>query len=99
MLYSDHGNLLVGLDYVQQNLGLPLQYAKAGAALLAAALVLARKRRWAVACAVVLLFDIALPPLVSRLYVKPNELSLEKPFLERHIEATRAAYGLDRRAT
>jgi uncharacterized protein len=99
LLYSDHGNLLVGLDYVQQHLGLPLQYAKAGAALLAAALVLARKRRWAVACAVVLLFDIALPPLVSGLYVKPNELSLEKPFLERHIEATRAAYGLDRRAT
>ena len=35
---------------------LPLQYVKAGAALLAAALVLARKRRWAVACAVVLVF-------------------------------------------
>jgi hypothetical protein len=98
LLYSDHGNLLVGLDYVQQHVGLPLQYAKTGAALLAAVLVLARKRRWALGCAIVLLFDIALPPLVSSLYVKPNELSLEKPFLERHIEATRAAFGLDRRA-
>jgi uncharacterized membrane protein (UPF0182 family) len=98
LLYTDHGNLLVGLDYVQQHLGLPLQYAKAGAALLAAALVLARKRRWALGCLVVLVFDVALPPLVSGLYVKPNELSLEKPFLERHIEATRAAFGLDRHA-
>ena len=59
LLYTDHGNLLVGLDYVQQHLGLPLQYAKAGAALLAAGLVLARKRRWALGCAVVLVVDLA----------------------------------------
>jgi uncharacterized membrane protein (UPF0182 family) len=94
MLYSDHGNLLVGIDYIQQHIGLPLQYAKAGAAILAALLVLGRKRRWALACAVVLVFDIGLPPLVSSLYVKPNELLLEKPFLQRHIEATRSAFGL-----
>src|SRR5580658_4081707 len=94
LLYSDHGNLLVGIDYIQQNIGIPLQYAKAGAAILAALLVLARKRRWALACAIVLVFDVAIPPLVSSLYVKPNELSLEKPYLERHIEATRSAFGL-----
>ncbi len=34
MLYSDHGELMVGIDYVQQNVGLPLQTAKAVAALL-----------------------------------------------------------------
>jgi len=28
-----HGNLMVGVDYVQQNLGLPLQTAKAGFAI------------------------------------------------------------------
>ncbi len=94
MLYSDHGNLLVGIDYIQQNIGLPLQYAKAGAAILAALLVLARMRRWALACAIVLVFDVAIPPLVSSLYVKPNELLLEKPYLQRHIEATRSAFGL-----
>ena len=44
---------------------------------------------WALACAVVLIFDIAIPPLVSSLYVKPNELTLQRPFLEHHIEATR----------
>ena len=94
LLYSDHGNLLVGIDYVQQNLGLPLQYAKAGAAILAAILVLARRRRLAIACALVLVADFLLPPLVSSLYVKPNELALEKPFIERHIESTRSAFGL-----
>ncbi len=94
MLYTDHGDLFSGLDYIQQNLGLPLQYIKAAAAILAAVLVLLRMRRWALACAIVLVFDVAIPPLVSSLYVKPNELTLEKPFLRRHIEATRTAYGL-----
>ena len=39
-----------------------------------------------------------MPPLVSNLYVKPNELTLERPYIERHLEATRSAYGLDHRA-
>ena len=98
LLFTDHGNLLVGIDYVQQTLGLPLQTLKAIAALAAAGLVIAGRRKLAIACAVVLVIDFALPPLVSALYVRPNELSLERPFLQRHIEATRAAYGLDRKA-
>ena len=97
-LFSDHGNLMSGVDYVQQNIELPMQAVKAFAALLAAVLIIAGRRRLAIACAVVLVIDWALPPMVSSLYVKPNELALERPFLERHIEATRAAYGLDRHA-
>jgi uncharacterized membrane protein (UPF0182 family) len=97
-LFSDHGNLMSGVNYVQQNIELPMQAVKAFAALLAAVLVLAGKRRLAIACAVVLVIDWALPPMVNSLYVKPNELALERPFLARHIEATRSAYGLDRRA-
>ncbi len=97
LLYTDHGELMVGIDYVQQHVGLPLQAAKAIAALLAAALVLMGRRKLAIACALVMVADIALPPAISSLYVKPNELSLEKPFIERHIEATRSAYGLDHR--
>ena len=96
LLLSDHGQLMVGIDYVQQNFGLPLQTAKAGAAILAALLVLGGRRKLAMFCAVVLVIDWLLPPLVSALYVKPNELTLEKPFIERHMEATRAAFGLDR---
>ncbi len=97
-LFSDHGNLMSGVDYVQQNIELPMQAVKIFAALLAAALVLAKKRTWAIGCAAVLLVDWALPPMVNSLYVKPNELALERPFLARHIEATRSAFGLDRNA-
>ena len=99
MLYTDHGELMVGMDYVQQNIGLPLQYALIGAALLAAVLVLAGMRRLAIACALVLVVDIVAPPLVSSFYVRPNELALERPYIERHIEATRSAYGLNERTT
>lgn len=98
LLLSDHGNLMVGIDYIQQTLGLPLQTAKAGMALLAAALVLGNRRKLALGCALILVVDIAAPPLMSALYVRPNELTLEKPFIQRHIEATRAAFALDRRA-
>lgn len=98
LLLSDHGNLMVGIDYIQQTAGLPLQTAKALAALLAAGLVLSRRRKLAIGCALVLVIDIAVPPLMSALYVRPNELTLEKPFIQRHIQATRAAFNLDRRA-
>jgi hypothetical protein len=98
MLLSDHGNLMVGVDYVQQNLGLPLQTAKTGFAILAAALILLRRPKLALACAAIIIVDWVVPPLVSSLYVRPNELTLEKPYIERHLEATRAAYGLDHRA-
>ena len=97
MLYTDHGELMVGIDYVQQNAGLPLQYAKVGAALIAAVLILIGRRKWALACAAVLLADILVPPILSSVYVRPNELALERSYIERHIEATRTAYGLDQR--
>ena len=35
------------------------------------------------------------PGVVQRLQVSPNELQLERPFIERNIEHTRRAYGLD----
>ena len=98
LLYTDHGELMTGVDYVQQHIGLPLQTAKAIAALLAAALVLAGSRKLALACALVLVADWVIPPAVNALQVRPNELALQRPFIERHIEATRSAYGLNRRA-
>ncbi len=98
MLLTDHGQLMVGIDYVQQHIGLPLQVAKAAAAVLAAVLVLAGRRKLAAACAIVIVIDWILPPVVSGLYVRPNELALETPFIHRHIESTRAAFGIDLRA-
>jgi len=98
MLLSDHGQLMVGIDYVEQHLGLPLQTMKAGAAVLAALLVLAGRRKAAAACAIVLVIDWVAPPAMDALYVKPNELALERPFIASHIKATREAYGIDMRS-
>ena len=33
----------------------------------------------------------------AALYVRPNELALEKPYIQHHIDATRSAYGLNSR--
>ncbi len=38
-------------------------------------------------------------PALSAVYVRPNEISIERPYIERHIQATTAAFGLDRNAT
>ncbi|MGQ4560646.1 UPF0182 family membrane protein [Dermabacteraceae bacterium P7054] len=38
----------------------------------------------------------AYPYLVQNFQVKPNERNYEKPYIARNIEATRAAYGLDK---
>ncbi|MBW3613607.1 MAG: UPF0182 family protein, partial [Chloroflexi bacterium] len=35
------------------------------------------------------------PSFVQRIQVEPNELTVERPYLRNHLEATRAAFGLD----
>jgi uncharacterized protein len=96
MLYNDHG-FLVGVDYVNQNVSLPLQWLAVAAAIAAAVFLALRQRKLALAMVAVLFLRGAVPLLVNALYVKPNEISLQRPYVERHIAATRAAYGLERR--
>jgi hypothetical protein len=43
-----------------------------------------------------LLVGVVYPSTVQQVRVRPNELGLEAPYIRRHIEATRAAYGLER---
>ncbi len=38
---------------------------------------------------------IAAPAFVNQIYVEPNELELERPYLEHNIQFTREAYGID----
>ncbi len=40
--------------------------------------------------------QVALPFLVHAVYVRPNEISIERPYIQRHIEATSIAFGLNR---
>jgi uncharacterized membrane protein (UPF0182 family) len=98
MVWNDHG-FMVGVDYVDQKFALPLQWLVIAACLVAAVLV--GVGRWKLACwmALALLIQAAGPAAVRAIYVRPNEISIERPYIQRHIEATRSAFGLDRRLT
>jgi uncharacterized protein len=43
--------------------------------------------------------QLAVPGIVRAVYVRPNEISIERPYIDRHIQATTAAFALDRNAT
>jgi uncharacterized membrane protein (UPF0182 family) len=95
MVYNDHGSFLVGMDYVDQNVGLPLQWLLVAASVLAAVFVWMRRWMLAASMALALVISFIAPRLVSALYVRPNEISLERPYIDTHIHATRSAFGLE----
>jgi uncharacterized membrane protein (UPF0182 family) len=94
MLFEDHGAYLVGVDWIADHIALPLQWLMILGALAAAGLVLANRARWAVVLLLILPVRYIVPALVSSFYVRPNELALERPYIQNHIDATRSAYGL-----
>ena len=97
LLTEDHGQYLVGVDWVADHVVLPLQWMLIAGCAAAAALVAAKKPRWALFVLVLLPVRWLLPSLVASLYVRPNELALEKPYIQYHIDATRFGYGLKAR--
>ena len=57
-----------------------------------------RPSRWVLPCglfAIVYGAAVIVPPAVEQLYVGPNQITLERPFLVRSIAGTREAYNLD----
>lgn len=97
LLFQDHGAYLVGVDWVADHVVLSLQWMMIAGALAAAALVLVRRGRWALLLLVLVPVRYIVPPLVASFYVRPNELTLEWPYIQNHIHATRSAYGLNSR--
>ena len=102
LLYDDNG-VVVGASYADVHVELPalwlLIVLAAVAAIVAWANVRLRRLRLVVAAAVVvfggsILFAGIAPALFERFYVKPNELQLERPYLQRNIALTREAYNL-----
>ena len=96
-LVEDHGAYLVGVDWVADHVILPLQWLMIAGAFAAAILILMKRSRWALILLLILPVRYILPSLVSALYVRPNELALERPYIQHHIEATRSAFGLNQR--
>ncbi len=103
LLYNDNG-IVVGASYTDVHVRLPILVALialcAAAAIASFANVRLRSRRIALA-SVALVFGtslVLLPAatgLFQRVYVKPNELELEQPYIKRNIALTRAAYNLE----
>ena len=94
MVWNQH-KFLTGIDYTDDHYVLPLNWVVIAALGVAAALVLVK--RWIPAAALVgvsMLMLWIVPSVAGALFVKPNEISLERPYIESHIAATRAAYGL-----
>jgi uncharacterized membrane protein (UPF0182 family) len=98
MAYDDHG-FMVGIDYVDLNFGLPLQWLAIVACLAAAVLVWLRRWIMAASMAISLVVLFAVPKLVDSFHVRPNEISIQREFIGTHIHATRSAYGLEKRMT
>ena len=95
LLFEDHGTSLVGIDYVADHITIPLQWLMIAGAVVAAVLVIVRRGRLALVLLLLIPIRFVLPSLVSGIYVRPNELALERPYIGHHIEATRSAYGLN----
>ncbi|WP_414474623.1 UPF0182 family protein [Microvirga sp. M2] len=104
LLYQDNG-VVVGAGYTDLHVRLPVLWLLIGLSIVAAlvcwfniwqrtyrlpliAIALVLASSWA--------FDGIYPALFERVYVRPNELQLQKPYIERNIVFTRQAYGLNR---
>ncbi len=96
LLYEDH-SFLTGVDYVAENVQLPLIWLSIASFLIIAVGCAMGKYKVAGILVLVWPLEAIVPRIVNSLYVKPNEISLQKPYVARHLEATRAAYGLSER--
>jgi uncharacterized protein len=102
LLYDDNG-VVVGASYADVHVELPalwlLIVLAAVAAIVSWANVRLRSIPLVIAAALLVfggafVFADAIPALFERFYVKPSELQLERPYLQRNIALTREAYNL-----
>ncbi|MCP1830720.1 uncharacterized membrane protein (UPF0182 family) [Bradyrhizobium sp. USDA 4532] len=107
LLYGDNG-VVVGASYTDVHLGLPALWLMIGLSIIAALIAWANLRACTyrlLAAAFILvgvgsvMLSSLVPSLFRHFVVKPTELELEKPYIERNIALTRQAYNLDRIAT
>ncbi|MGE5646642.1 MAG: UPF0182 family protein [Acidobacteriota bacterium] len=93
MLWNDHG-FMVGVDYVDEKFRLPLQWLLIAACVIAAAFAAFGRWKWLLIVPAALVLKGVVPAIVAGVYVRPNEISIERPYIERHIAATRNAFGI-----
>ena len=102
LLFGDNG-VVVGASYTDTHVRLPVLWLLVGLALIAAVMAFANSRAQTFRlplAALALLFGtsfvagVIVPALFQRIYVRPNELRLEQPYIERNIALTQLAYNL-----
>src|SRR6202048_3059347 len=103
LLYGDNG-VVVGASYTDIHLGLPALWLMIGLSIIAAFTAWAnlRVRTYRLPAAAIVLVGVGsfvlsgvVPVLFRQVFVKPSELQLEKPYIERNIALTRQAYNLN----
>ncbi|WP_141740091.1 UPF0182 family protein [Bosea sp. BIWAKO-01] len=103
LLYGDNG-VVVGASYTDIHVGLPCLWLLIGLSIIAAFAAWANlwlRTYWLPAAAFMLVaigsfvLSGAAPVLFRQFFVRPSELQLEKPYIERNIALTRQAYNLD----
>lgn len=103
LLYGDNG-VVVGASYTDVHVRLPALWLMIGLSVIAALATWAnlRVRTYRLPAAAFLLVVIGsfvlsgvIPVLFREFFVKPSELELERPYIERNIALTRQAYNLD----
>jgi uncharacterized protein len=97
LLLEDHSSL-VGVDWVAENVTLPLIWLSVAACAVSVAALLAGRFKIMVILPVALLAQSFVPAGIHALYVRPSEITIQKTYIQRHIAATRDAYGLTQRS-
>ena len=98
------GKLITGLTYTDVNAVLPAKAILAGIAVICSLLFFANivRRSWVLPTAGIALLVISsvlisgvYPSVIQQFQVKPSESSKEAPFIQKNIDSTRAAFGID----
>lgn len=96
LLLNSHP-FMTGADFVDQKVTIPLRWVLIVATLGALPLAWVRKYKQAVLLvAAFFVLQIVVPLGVRAVYVRPSEISIERPYIQRHIDATSIAFGLSR---
>ena len=99
LLFNAHA-FMTGADYVDEKITLPLRWLLIVATLAAIPWAwIGKYKNAALLVASIFALQLIVPGVVRAVYVRPNEISIERPYIERHIEATTLAFGLKRNAT
>ena len=99
LLFNSHA-FMTGADFVDEKITLPLRWLLIISSFAALPLIwMSRFKQAITLVASCFVLQLVAPAIVRAVYVRPNEISIERPYIQRHIEATTAAFGLNRNAT